>query len=129
MELEDQPWSLENAEFEQSVRYASGDMEKAFRKTNIWTGLPGGSVVKTLSCQCKGAGLIPGWGTKIPHALQHDQIIKIWGFPSGSEGKESTCNVGDPGSIPGSGGFLWRREWLPTPVFLPGEFGQRSLPG
>jgi len=22
----------------------------------------------------------------------------------------------------------WRREWLPTPVFLPGEFyGQRSL--
>ena len=24
------------------------------------------------------------------------------GFPSGSAGKESTCNVGDPGSIPGS---------------------------
>jgi len=24
--------------------------------------------------------------------------------------------------------FAWRREWLPTPVFLPGEFhGQRSL--
>ena len=24
----------------------------------------------------------------------------------------------------------WRREWLPTPVFLPGEFhGQRSLTG
>ena len=25
------------------------------------------------------------------------------GFPSGSVGKESTSNVGDPGSIPGSG--------------------------
>ena len=25
------------------------------------------------------------------------------GFPCGSDGKESTCNVGDPGSIPGSG--------------------------
>ena len=25
------------------------------------------------------------------------------GFPGGSNGKESTCNVGDPGSIPGSG--------------------------
>ena len=25
------------------------------------------------------------------------------GFPGGSDGKESTCNVGDPGSIPGSG--------------------------
>ena len=24
----------------------------------------------------------------------------------------------------------WRRDWLPTPVFLPGEFhGQRSLEG
>ena len=28
------------------------------------------------------------------------------------------------------GKSLWRREWLPTPVFLPGEFhGQRSLAG
>ena len=26
------------------------------------------------------------------------------GFPGGSAGKESTCNVGDPGSIPGLGG-------------------------
>ena len=50
------------------------------------------------------------------------------GFPSGSGGKESACNAGDPGSIPGLGISLGRREWLPTPVFLPGEFhGQRSL--
>ena len=27
------------------------------------------------------------------------------GFPSSSAGKESTCNEGDPGSIPGSGRF------------------------
>ena len=25
------------------------------------------------------------------------------GFPCGSAGRESTCNVGDPGSIPGLG--------------------------
>ena len=25
------------------------------------------------------------------------------GFPGGSDGKESTCNTGDPGLIPGSG--------------------------
>ena len=25
------------------------------------------------------------------------------GFPGGSVGKESSCNAGDPGSIPGSG--------------------------
>ena len=28
--------------------------------------------------------------------------ILLLGFPGGSPGKESTCNVGDPGSIPGS---------------------------
>ena len=27
----------------------------------------------------------------------------IWGFPGSSTGKESTCNAGAPGSIPGSG--------------------------
>ena len=37
-------------------------------------------------------------------------------------GKESTCTVGDLGSIPGLGRFPWRRERLSTPVFWPGEF-------
>ena len=27
-----------------------------------------------------------------------------WGFPDSSVGKESMCNAGDPGLIPGSGG-------------------------
>ena len=27
------------------------------------------------------------------------------GFPGGSDGKESACNAGDPGSIPGWGRF------------------------
>ena len=30
-------------------------------------------------------------------------VIRSLGFPGGSAGKESTCNVGDLGSIPGSG--------------------------
>ena len=51
-------------------------------------------------------------------------------FPGGSDSKESAWNAGDPNSIPGMRRFPWRREWLPTPVFLPGEFcGQRSLSG
>ena len=38
--------------------------------------------------------------------------------------------MGDLVSIPGLGKIPWRREWLPTPVFLPGEFhGQRNLVG
>ena len=57
-------------------------------------------------------------------------MFKYQGLPWGSDGKESACNAGDPVSIPGSGRFPWRRKWLPTPVFLPGEFhGQRSLVG
>ena len=52
------------------------------------------------------------------------------GFPGGSDSKESAYNAGALGLIPGGegGGVPWRREWQPTPVFLPGEFrGQRSL--
>ena len=52
------------------------------------------------------------------------------GFPGSSDGKESTCNVGGPGFDPCVGKIPWRRQWLPTPVFLFGEFhGQRSLVG
>ena len=51
-------------------------------------------------------------------------------FPGGSEVKVSACNAGDPGLIPGSGRFPWRRKWQPTPVLLPGEsHGGRSLVG
>ena len=39
------------------------------------------------------------------------------GFPGSSVGKESACNAGDPGLIPGSGKFPRRRDRLPTPVF------------
>ena len=49
--------------------------------------------------------------------------------PGGSDGKESACNARDLG-LSRVEKILWRREWLPTSVFLPGEFhGQRSLAG
>ena len=54
----------------------------------------------------------------------------ISGFPESSVGKESACNEGDLGSIPGWGRFPWRRKQQPTPVFLPEKpRGQRSLVG
>jgi len=43
-----------------------------------------------------------GWAT-------HSSIL---GFPYGSPGKESACNAGDLGLIPGLGRFPWRRERL-----------------
>ena len=38
------------------------------------------------------------------------------GLPGSSAGKDSTCNTRDPGSISGLGS--WKRDRLPTPVFL-----------
>jgi len=45
------------------------------------------------------------------------------GFPGGSE---SAFSVGDLSLILGSGGFHWRRKWLPIPVFLPGDSMDRG---
>ena len=39
------------------------------------------------------------------------------GFPHRSVGKESTCNAGDPGSIPGSGGSAAERIGYPLQYF------------
>ena len=41
------------------------------------------------------------------------------GTSGGSESKESAHNARDLGSIPGLGRSPWRRDWLPTLVFLP----------
>ena len=49
-------------------------------------------------------------------------VLIVLGFPGGSDGKESACNAGDLGLIPGLGRSPWRREWLPIPVFWPGGF-------
>ena len=54
------------------------------------------------------------------------------GFPGGSDGKESASNAEDSGSVSSLrvSKIPWRKEWLPTPVFLPRKFhGQRSLTG
>ena len=57
--------------------------------------------------------------------MEHLKVDKrIEGFTGGSDGKEYTCNAGHHGV----GKITWRREWLPTSVFFPGEFhGQRTL--
>ena len=52
-----------------------------------------------------------------------------WGFPGGSDSKASAQSEGE-GFDPLLWKIPWRRNWLPTPVFLPGELHeQRSLIG
>ena len=51
-------------------------------------------------------------------------IIK--GFPGSSAGQESTCNAGDPGLIAGFGKIPWRKDRLPTPIFLDFSGGSKG---
>ena len=53
--------------------------------------------------------------------------FKWKGFPGGSDGKESSCNAGNLGSIPAK--IPWRRAGQPTPVFLPRESPWTEEPG
>ena len=66
------------------------------------------------------------WGTKLNWTEPNHFI----GLPCGSNGKESGLQFRRPGFNPWVGKIPWRREWQPTPVFLPEEFhGQRCLVG
>ena len=69
----------------------------------------------------------------VGRALLSKDLIQLSadeGFPGGSDGKESACNMGDLGSIPGSGRSPLRKEWQPILLFFPGEsHGQKSLVG
>ena len=55
------------------------------------------------------------------------------GFPSGSMGKESSCQCRSRRKhrfAPRVRKIPWRKEWQPTPIFLPREsHGQRRLAG
>ena len=50
------------------------------------------------------------------------------GFLAGSFGKESSCNTGDPGSVPGLGRSPGEGNGNPPQYSVHGEFhGERSL--
>ena len=60
------------------------------------------------------------------------RILSIVGFPGITVVKNPPANAGDRmcGFDLRVEKILWRREWLPTLVFLPGKsYGQRSLAG
>ena len=60
----------------------------------------------------------------IPHLFNHSSIERHnKGFPGTSAGKESICNAGNPGSIPGLGrfpgegmGYPFQRSCLENPT-------------
>ena len=61
--------------------------------------------------------------------MDKEDVLYTQGFPDSSVGKESTCNVGDPSLIPGSGksavegiGYPLQYSW----AFLVGSAGKES---
>ena len=57
-------------------------------------------------------------------------IIYTWGFPGSSDSKESTCNTGDLGSMPGLGRSPGGGDGNPLQYScLENPHGQRSLVG
>ena len=56
--------------------------------------------------------------------------VILWGYPSGSDGKESTCQCRRPRFNPWVGKIPCRKKWQPTLIFLPGKpHQQRTLVG
>ena len=47
--------------------------------------------------------MFDSWVGKFPWRRDRLPILVVLGFPGGSDGKESACNVGDLGSVPGLG--------------------------
>ena len=70
------------------------------------------------------------WVRKIPWRRDRLPTAVFWGFPEGSDGKESTCNVGDLDSVPGLGRSPGGRHGNPFQYScLENPLGQTSLVG
>ena len=94
-----------------------------FSRQEYWSGLPFPS-----PGDLPDPGIEPGSPTFQAEALTSEPPRKP--FSGGLDGKESTCNSGDPGSILGLGRPPGEGKRQPTPVLLPGEsHGGRSLVG
>ena len=65
----------------------------------VWD-LGGAAPWETLGHQAEGSAMRMG---RLHAVVAFGVCDEMGGFPCGSAGKESTCNAGDPGSIPGSG--------------------------
>ena len=92
-------------------------------------GLPGSSVqaiILGMGCHfLLQEILIQGWNSHLPHwgKILLLVCLRLLNFPGGSEGKESACNAGDSGSIPG----LWRSPREGTGYPLQHSYLENSL--
>ena len=93
----------------------------------IWASL----VAQLVESACNAGGpLFNFWVRKIPWRRDKLPTPVFLGFPGGSVGKESACNAGDLGSIPGLGRLPGGGHGNPLQYScLENPHGQRSLAG
>ena len=95
------------------------------------SGKPKNTGVGSLQWELPNPGIKQGSPTMEANSLATELLWKPKvnkRLPRRLSGKESTCQCRREGFNPWAGKILWKREWLPTPVLLPGEFyGQKSL--
>ena len=88
--------------------------------THVWTArCPSHFCPCRRTCATGSCGIM-GWGFSVSPLISLGLDCKglgiSGGFPGSSAGKESTCNAGNPNSWVRK--ISWRRDRLPTPVFL-----------
>ena len=77
--------------------------------------------------------MLTGWMVFRPHYLYFciicSNLLSLSGLPRCLSGKESTCNAGDLGSIPGSGRSLWEGNGNPLQYSCLQNPKDRSMAG
>ena len=100
-------------------------LSMGFLKQEYWRGLPfpppGGLLDPGIKPTFPAASALTG------RFFATEQAYR--GFPGGSDGKESACNAGDPGSIPASGRCPGEGNSNPLQHSHGKSHGQRSLAG
>ena len=105
-----------------------GECWKVILSGNKWGRFHGNTLIPSSQCEKDSrvhgiqkvrllVSMLMGWMAFLSHHL-HFYIIcssplSLWGLLRWLSGKESTCNAGDLGSIPGSGRSLWERNGNP----------------
>ena len=92
--------------------------------SNEYSGL---TLTGLISLQSKGLSRVFSSTTVWKHQFFSPQPSFFYGLPCVSDGKEPACNVGDPGSISGSGGSLGEEEGYPPQYSCPeNSMGRRA---
>ena len=106
--------------------------EESVTATSRWQYFAGLGQVSPEGCECPECTYLLLCLLKLRFMNQGVEMkvaLLTVGFPGGSDSKESVCNAGDPGSIPGLGRSSGEgKERLPTPVLWPGEFHRLYSP-